>query len=377
MQIEPFRIQIPDSVLTDLHDRIARTRWPITMADWGWEYGTDINTLRTLVDYWQKKFDWRNEEKKINQFPQFRVMVDDLRIHCVHIRSKNPEALPLIITHGWPGSFVELLKLVPFLQDNFHIVIPSLPGYGFSDGAEVAGLNPKRIAALWVKLMRALGYEKFITQGGDWGASVSTWIGLDEPGSLIGIHLNYIPGSYKPYITNQELSDGEKEFVRFAEEWFEKDGAYGHVQATKPQTLAYAMHDSPVGMAAWILEKSHGWSFCQRSVLEHFSYEELLNNIMIYWVTETFGSSTRLYYEARKSPLHFRPEQRVNVPSAIARFAKEEPMPPREWVERGYNVRRWTEYSTGSHYAHLEMPDVLAKDIIESVREFTGLSLSK
>lgn len=377
MQIEPFQIQITDSVLTDLHDRIARTRWPLTMADWGWEYGTDVNTLRTLVDFWQHKFDWRNEEKKINRFPQFRVKVDDLRIHFVHVRSNNPEAVPLIITHGWPGSFVELLKLVPFLQDTFHIVIPSIPGYGFSDGAEVAGLNPKRIAALWVKLMRSLGYEKFVTQGGDWGASISTWIGLDAPESLMGIHLNYIPGSYKPHITNQELSDGEKEFVRFQDEWFQKEGAYGHVQATKPQTLAYAMHDSPVGMAAWILEKSHGWSHCERSVLEHFSYEELLNNIMVYWVTETFGSSTRLYYEARKSPLHFRPEQRVNVPSAIARFAKEEPMPPREWVERGYNVCRWKEYSTGSHYAPMEVPDVLAKDIIESAAEFTRLSLLK
>lgn len=376
--VEAFKIQVPDLVLKDLNERISKTIWPRSVPNAGWECGADITTLKNLVDYWQHKFDWREEERKINQFPQFRVKVDDLRIHVIHIRSKNPEALPLIITHGWPGSFVELLKLVPFLQDSFHIVIPSLPGYGFSDGAEVAGLNPRRIAALWVKLMRSLGYEQFVTQGGDWGASVSTWIGLDEPESLIGIHLNYIPGSYKPYVTNEEeFTDSEKEFVRFKEEWFEKEGAYGHIQGTKPQTLAYAMHDSPVGMAAWILEKSHGWSHCEQSVLEHFGYEELLNNIMIYWVTETFGSSTRLYYEARKSPLHFRPEQRVNVPCAIARFAKEEPMPPREWVERGYNVVWWKEFSKGSHYAHLEVPDVLAKDIIESVREFRGLSLSK
>jgi pimeloyl-ACP methyl ester carboxylesterase len=371
MVVEPFKINVPDLVLKDLNERIARTRWPRSIPESGWEYGTDITTLRNLVDYWQHKFDWREEEKKINQFPQYRVKVDDLHIHVVHIKSKNPEAVPLIITHGWPGSFVEFLKLVPFLQDSFHIVIPSLPGYGFSDGAEVAGLNPRRIAGMWVKLMGSLGYERFITQGGDWGASVSTWIGLDAPESLIGIHLNYIPGSYKPYVRNEEeLTNSEKEFVRFKEEWFEKEGAYGHVQATKPQTLAYAMHDSPVGMAAWILEKSHGWSYCERSVLEHFSFEELLNNIMVYWVTETFGSSTRLYYEAKKSPLHFRAEQRVNVPCAVARFAKEEPMPPREWAERGYNVIRWTEYSKGSHYVHLEVPDLLAKDITESAAEF-------
>jgi pimeloyl-ACP methyl ester carboxylesterase len=378
MMIEPFEIHIPDSVLDDLHKRIARTRWPKSVPNSGWEYGTDVTTLQTLVDFWQNNFDWRKEERKINQFPQFRVMVDDLRIHVIHIRSKNPEVLPLIITHGWPGSFLEHLKIAPKLQDSFHIVIPSLPGYGFSDGSEIGGLNPRRIAALWVKLMHTLGYERFITQGGDWGATVSTWIGLDAPESLIGIHLNYIPGSYKPHLkAGEELTDREKEFLRFQEEWLEKEGAYGHVQATKPQTLAYAMHDSPVGMAAWILEKSHGWSYCEQSVLEHFGYEELLNNIMIYWVTETFESSTRLYYEARKSPLHFRPEQRVNVPSAIARFAKEEPMPPREWVERGYKVCRWTEYSTGSHYAPLEVPDLLATDIIDSAAEFTRLSLLK
>ncbi|MCI0617638.1 epoxide hydrolase [bacterium] len=371
MLIEPFEIHIPDSVLEDLNERIARTKWPRSVPNSGWEYGTDRTTLQALVDYWQKKFDWRKEESKINQFPQFRVMVDDLRIHAVHLRSKNPAALPLIITHGWPGSFLEQLKIAPLLQDSFHIVIPSLPGYGFSDGAEIPGLNPRRIAALWVKLMRALGYERFVTQGGDWGASVSTWIGLDAPQSLIGIHLNYIPGSYKPYIRNEEeLTDREKEFVRFQEEWLEKEGAYGHIQGTKPETLASAMHDSPVGMAAWILEKSHGWSHCERSVLEHFTYEELLNNIMIYWVTETFGSSIRIYYETRKSPLKLGPEQRINVPCAVARFAKEEPMPPREWVERGYNVCRWTEYSTGSHYAPLEVPDLLAKDITESTAEF-------
>jgi pimeloyl-ACP methyl ester carboxylesterase len=375
--IEPFKIQVSDLVLQDLNERIARTRWPLTVPNSGWEYGTDIGTLKSLVDYWQHKFNWREEEKKLNQFPQFRVKVDDLRIHVVHIKSKNPDAVPLIITHGWPGSFVEFLKLIPFLQNSFHIVIPSLPGYGFSDGAEVGGLNPKRIAALWVKLMRLLGYEQFVTQGGDWGASVSTWIGLDAPESLIGIHLNYIPGSYKPHINDDELSEREKEFLRSQEEWVEKENGYGHVQGTKPQTLAYAMHDSPVGMAAWILEKSHGWSYCAGSVLEHFTYEELLNNIMIYWVSETFGSSTRLYYETKKSPLHFRRDQRVDVPCAIARFAKEEPMPPREWVERGYTVKRWTEYSTGSHYVHLEMPDVLAKDIIESVSAFRELSLAK
>jgi pimeloyl-ACP methyl ester carboxylesterase len=299
------------------------------------------------------------------------MTVDDLRIHFVHLRNKNPEAIPLIITHGWPGSYLEHLKIATILQNSFHVVIPSLPGYGFSDASLQPGMNPRKIAALWVKLMQQLGYERFITQGGDWGATVSTWIGLDSPESLIGLHLNYIPGSYYPHIHSEEiLTHAEKEFLKSKEEWMQKEGAYGQIQGTKPQTLSFGMEDSPVGLAAWILEKAHGWSRTEKNVLEHLTYEELLNNIMLYWVTHSFGSSIRIYYEARKSPLRLNSNQRVDVPCAIARFAKEEPMPPREWVERGYNVCRWTEFPIGSHFAPLEVPELLANDIVESVRWF-------
>ncbi|MCI0414162.1 epoxide hydrolase [bacterium] len=371
MKLESFEIHISDRVLEDLQKRIAETRWPDSIRNSGWDYGTDIDVLQKLVAYWQEKFDWRREEERINSFPQFRMNIDGLRIHFIHLPSQNPEALPLIITHGWPGSFLEQLKIVPLLQDRFHIVIPSLPGYGFSDASHSPGMNPRKIAALWVQLMRALGYERFIPQGGDWGATVSTWIGLDAPQSLIGIHLNYIPGSYRPSIKEDEpLTEREKEYFRSEEEWMKKEGSYSQIQGTKPQTLAYAINDSPVGLAAWILEKAHGWSHCERGVLEHFTYEELLSNIMLYWVTVSFGSSIRLYYEARKMPVHLGPEQRVNAKTAVARFAKEEPMPPREWVERGYNVCRWTEYPAGSHFAQMEMPEVFAKEIIASAAEF-------
>ncbi|HSE40175.1 MAG TPA: epoxide hydrolase, partial [Acidobacteriota bacterium] len=228
-----------------------------------------------------------------------------------------------------------------------------------------------KVARLWAQLMRTLGYERFISQGGDWGATISTWLGLDSPQSLIGIHLNYIPGSYTPYLTEKDqLTDAEKKFLNDKEHWNKTEGAYGDIQATKPQTLSYGINDSPVGLAAWILEKSHGWSYCEKSVLEHFTYEELLNNIMLYWITESFGSSIRLYYEARKSPVHLQPGQRINVPTAVAKFAKEEPMPPREWVERGYNLSRWTEFPVGSHYAPLEVPELLANDIEQSAIEF-------
>ena len=373
MLIEPFEIHVPDIVLNDLQERIARTRWTDSIRDSAWSYGTDIDVLRDLMNYWQNKFDWRKTENWMNSFPQFRLTVEGIRIHFVHLRSANPAAVPLIITHGWPGSFLEQLKVAPLLQDNFHIVIPSMPGYGFSDASRIPGMNPKKIAALWVQLMSALGYTQFISQGGDWGATVSTWLGLDAPESLIGIHLNYIPGSYRPNLKEDKpLTDREKEFLRSKEEWMQTEGGYAQIQGTKPQTLAYAMNDSPVGLAAWILEKSHAWSLCEGNVLDHFTYEELLSNIMLYWVTESFGSSCRLYYEARRMPVHFAPEQRVIPPTAIACFAKEELMPPREWVERGYNVCRWTEYPTGSHFAPLEMPEVFAKDIIESAKMFAG-----
>jgi pimeloyl-ACP methyl ester carboxylesterase len=378
MQFEPFEIHVSESMLEDLKKRIAQTRWTDSIADSGWNYGTEPNALRNLMDYWQDKFVWRKTESWINSFPQFRITLEGLGIHFVHLRSKNPAAVPLIITHGWPGSFLEQLKFVPLLQDYFHVVIPSLPGYGFSDASRLPGMNPRKIAALWVQLMQSLGYDRFISQGGDWGATVSTWLGLDAPESLIGIHLNYIPGSYRPYIENQEsLTDREKEFLRSQDEWMQKEGAYAQIQATKPQTLAYAMNDSPVGLAAWILEKSHGWSHCEGSVFDHFTYEELLNNTMLYWITESFGSSIRLYYEARKAPLQFKHGQRVTTPTAVARFAKEEPMPPREWVERGFNVRRWTEYPVGSHFAALEVPEILARDIIDSATIYQDLPYAK
>ena len=362
---EPFEIHVPDTVLVDLQIRLAQTRWPSSVRDSGWDYGADIDTLQRLVTYWEKSFDWRQEERRINSFPQFRVQVEDLRIHFVHLRNRNPDATPLIITHGWPGSFLEHLKMATLLQDSFHIVIPSIPGYGFSDASNLPGMNPRRVAGLWVKLMRTLGYERFLTQGGDWGATICTWIGLDSPQSLKGIHLNYIPGSYKPHVPKgTPLTHAEQEFLKSQQDWLDKEGAYGHIQGTKPQTLAYAMHDSPVGMAAWILEKTYGWSYCEGDVFKHFTYEEVLNNIMLYWVTESFNSSIRLYYEARKSPVHLQPGQRIDVPCAVARFAKEEPMPPRNWVERGYNVVRWTEFPVGSHFAPIEYPDLLANDIL-------------
>ena len=370
MSPEPFTVRVPEDALIDLQHRLARTRWPDSIRNSGWEYGTDNDTLRRLVVYWQEKFDWRKEEAHLNSFAQFTTKIQNLRVHYVHLRNKNRDAMPVILTHGWPGTFLELLKVGQILHEKFHVVIPSLPGYAFSEASKEPGMNPKKIASMWLELMHGLGYSRFVAQGGDWGATVSTWLALDAPESVYGIHLNYIPGSYQPHIREQEiLTANEKEFLRSKEEWLESSGAYGHIQGTKPQTLAFAIHDSPVGLAAWILEKAHGWSYCETDVLKHFSEDELLANITLYWLTESFHSSIRLYYEGKKSPLKFQSGWRVNVPTSVVRFAKEEPMPPREWVERGYNVCRWTEYPLGSHFAPMEVPELLAQDIIESINQ--------
>ena len=367
MKIEPFRIDYPQSALDDLQQRLSRTRWPQTVSGDDWQYGASSEYLQELVKYWAKGFDWRKQEERLNRFPHYRMEIDGLRIHFIHQQSANEKAIPLIITHGWPGSFVEMLDILPLLQKDFHVVVPSLPGYGFSDAARVEGMHPRKIASLWVSLMTALGYHRFIAQGGDWGATVSTWLGIDYPQNVAGIHLNYIPGSYRPFIEDDSsLSEAEKEFIRQQNEWMQEEGAYNHLQATRPLTVAYALNDSPAGLAAWIVEKIRSWSDCKGDVESRFSKDAILTNIQIYWLTGTIYSSMRLYAEAKKMAVKLVAGQRIDRPCAIARLPLEAPMPPREWVERGYNVQRWTPFPSGAHFAAWEEPQLLAKDLHES-----------
>jgi pimeloyl-ACP methyl ester carboxylesterase len=268
----------------------------------------------------------------------------------------------LILTHGWPGSFLEFLEVIPLLTaQSFDVVVPSLPGYGFSDRPASPG-----IGELWVKLMRGLGYERFGAQGGDWGASVSTAMALAAPEALFGLHLNYIPGSLRPWLGegSAELAPIERQFLEDAGHWYETEGAYAHVQRNEPQTLAYALNDSPAGLAAWIVEKFRDWGDCDGDVLGRFGRDELLANVTLYWVTETVHSASRLYFETRKTPLALGPGQRVRVPTAIARFPQESPFPPREWIERVYDVVRWSEMPRGGHFAALEEPELLADDVL-------------
>jgi len=293
MDIQPFTVQIPEADLVDLQTRLARTRWPDAIAGADWEYGTSLAYLYDLVRYWQEHFDWRAQERAINAFAHFRATVHGVGIHFIHQRGTGPAPLPLIITHGWPGSFIEMLKIIPLLsdparyggdaRDAFDVVIPSLPGYGFSDRPGERGMHPFRIADLWAKLMVGLGYQRFGAQGGDWGSSVATCLGLAHAGAVVGMHLNYIPGSYAPYLGPgaRGLSAAERVFQQERERWLQTEGGYGQIQRTKPQTLAYGLNDSPAGLAAWIVEKFRAWSDCDGDVERRFSKDELLTNSAI------------------------------------------------------------------------------------------------
>jgi pimeloyl-ACP methyl ester carboxylesterase len=374
MPLEPFSIPFSQQAVDDLRARLDRVRWPDAIADSGWEYGFDLRFLQEICAYWRDQFDWKTQVEKLSTFHHHRYVSDGIGIHFIHERGKGPAPIPIILTHGWPGSFLEMMRIIPLLTDpashgadpadSFDVVVPSLPGYGFSDRPAHRGMNTFRIAELWTGLMAELGHHRFAAQGGDIGAGVTTILGLRHVDRMIGVHLNYIPGSFRPHLEpGARLNSTEEEFLKSVTRWSDESGAYAHVQRTRPQTAAYGLNDSPAGLAAWILEKFREWSDCDGDVYRRFTRDELLANVTLYWMTETIHSSFRLYFEGRKAPLQFGPADFVHAPCGIAHFPKELPFPPREWIERGYNIQRWSEMPRGGHFAAAEEPELLAEDI--------------
>ena len=374
MQVDPFRIAVPDAVLADLRERLVRTRFPDEIPGSGWGYGTNLGYMRELVAYWRDRYDWRAAEARLNRFRQFRATVGGLGIHFIHERGVGPAPLPLVITHGWPGSVAEFEKVIGPLTDPgshggdpadaFDLVVPSMPGYGFSDHPREPGVDASRIAALWVELMHGLGYRRFGAQGGDWGFMVTTYLGANHPDALVGIHLNMVvafppegPDAFEG-VSPEELAD-----LGSLDSFLKNETGYQQIQGTKPQTLGYALNDSPAGLAAWIVEKFRAWSDCDGDVERRFTKDELLTNVMLYWVTEAATSSVRLYCETMRADRFPPRDVKVAVPTGCAIFPREIIKPPRKWAEHRFNVQRWTRFPSGGHFAAMEEPKALVDDI--------------
>jgi len=377
--ITRFAIHVPDADLADLKARLARARFPDEIPGSGWTYGTSRAYLESLVRYWRDTFDWRAQERALNRFEHYTTTIDGLKIHFVHQRSKEPNALPLLIMHGWPGSFVEFAKVIEPLtnpvshggraEDAFDIVAPSLPGFGFSDKPRETGFDPRRMAAIEAALMARLGYDRYGVQGGDWGSIISTRIALDDAPHVAGLHLNMCraapPAGGNP---NDGLTAAEIERLKRVEAWQNEETGYQRIQSTKPQTLGYALNDSPVGLAAWIIEKFRSWCDCAGDPEKIFTRDELLTNISLYWFTQTATSSARIYYETAHAAAP-PGARRIEVPTACADFPKEVIWSPRRWMEARYNITRWTEMPRGGHFAAFEQPALFVDDVRAFFRE--------
>lgn len=382
MSIERFQIRVSDEILEDLKYRLEHVRWPDPLEGSDWERGTDQSYLRSLVTYWREQFDWRAREAELNRLSHFRCNVEGIDVHFVHERGKGPNPQPIILTHGWPDSFVRYEKIIPMLtdparyggnpEDSFDVIVPSVPGFGFSNGLKRTGVNNAYVAELWAKLMTEhLGYPKFAAAGGDIGSGVTRYLAFNHPELLTGIHLTDI-GIIRNLLAVQDksgLTEEELLYIKNTSKWMADEGGYMSIQSTKPQTLAYGLNDSPVGLAAWIIEKFHAWSDCKGDLRNSYSEDELLTNIMIYWVTNTVGSTANIYYENTHS---LPPLGRIEVPTGIAIFPGDVALPPREWADRNLNITRWTTMPRGGHFTAMEDPAPLAEDIREFFRALRG-----
>jgi epoxide hydrolase len=369
--VRPFQIDVPESDLADLRDRLARTRWPAQLSGTGWERGVPLDYLRGLAEYWRNDYDWRKHEAELNSYPQFTTTIDGQNVHFLHVRSPEPGALPLVMTHGWPGSIVEFLQMIGPLSDPrahggdphdaFHLVIPSLPGNGFSGPTNEPGWDTTRIASTWAELMRGLGYERYGAQGGDTGAIVSPKLGRIALDHVVGVHANGLmafpsgdPGEL------EGLSDRDQERLKLFKRWQDEFSGYAILQSTRPQTLAYALTDSPAGQLAWIVERFKDWTDPAAELPEDaVDRDRILTNVTIYWLTATAGPAAQLYFEDAAG--WGQTQKPSGVPTGVAVFPMD--ISIRRLAEREHNITHWTEHDRGGHFAAMETPDLLTSDI--------------
>lgn len=367
--IETFRVATQQTELAQLRDRLANARWPEAETVSDWSQGTPLHYLRDICAYWASEYDWRKAEAQLNAQPGFRTALDGIEIHFLHVRSPEPNALPLILTHGWPGSIFEFMQAIGPLsdpvahggraEDAFHLVIPSLPGYGFSGKPCGTGWSTERIARAWSALMARLGYQRFAAQGGDWGAMVTTAIGVQEPERCVGIHVN-MPLVGPDRATVNTPTEIEQAALEARQYYLEHDSGYAKIQSTRPQTIGYGLVDSPIALAAWIIEKFHRWTDCGGDVESVLTRDQMLDNITLYWLTASGASSARLYWESFNA-LHRDP---VKVPSGISMFPKEIFRTSERWAKRRYqNLVYWNEPAIGGHFACFEQPDIFVAEL--------------
>ena len=368
-EIRKFQLEVTDAVLDDLKKRLSMTRWPNKETPEDWSQGIPLGYMKELCDYWLHEYDWRAREERLNRFPQFITEIDGVDIHFIHLPSVHENARPLIITHGWPGSVVEFHKVIEPLadptahggnaEDAFHVVVPSLPGYGFSGKPEVTGWGIEKIADIWGELMARLGYDHYFAQGGDWGAMVTTHIGLQDKEHCDAIHLN-MPVVIPDANTMAELTLSEQASLmsmKFYQDW---DSGYSKQQSTRPQTVGYGLVDSPSGQAAWIIEKFYQWTDCNGHPENAISRDELLDNVMMYWLSKSAASSARLYWESFKNP----PQDEVDIPTGCSIFPKEIVRPSERWIRKRFtNLKYYNELEQGGHFAAFEQPEIFLQEI--------------
>ncbi|HEY0812260.1 MAG TPA: epoxide hydrolase [Pseudonocardia sp.] len=380
--VEPFTPHTPPAALADLRARLLATRWPDAPQDAGWSLGTDLDYLRELVAYWADGFQWPAQEAALAALPQVRVHIGGSAIHAVHARAVEAAGpvLPIVLTHGWPDSFWRYVKVVPLLTnpaahggdpaDAFDVVVPSIPGFGYSDRPTGPPLDSRQVAGLWSELMTALGYDRFGAAGGDLGSHVSRYLGLDHPDRVVAVHRT--DGGLPVYAGDPaDLTPEERAWFAEVAAWGATEGAYAAIHRTKPQTAAFGLTDSPVGLAAWIVEKLRDWSDCDGDVEASYTKDEILTNVTLYWLTATIGSSMRMYHANAAIP----PEQlarRVEVPSGFSLFAGDIVRPPRAWLARTANVVRVTEPARGGHFAPFEEPELYAEELRAFFRPYRG-----
>lgn len=375
MAIQPFQIDVKQAVLDDLQKRLAITRFPTGIQGAGWEYGTNPNYLEELCRYWRHDFDWRNQEGYLNSFKHFHAEVDGMGLHFIHEKGKGDNPIPLLLVHGWPDTFARFLKVIPLLTNpdesdlSFDVIVPSLPGFGFSDKPQKQGLTFSFGDLLHTLMVKELGYKRFAVQGGDWGSTVTELMARSHASSLVGIHLTDVP-FFHMFQKPDDLSSTEEKYLNKLETFPHTEGAYSLIQSTRPLSLACGLNDSPAGLAAWMVEKFRAWSDCNGDLENCYSRDEILTIVMIYWVTQTIDSSFFPYYDlANAGAMRWTSETVKNwlgsadVPAGFAIFPKDLSTPPREWAERFFNVQRWTEMPRGGHFAAMEEPELFVQDI--------------